>query len=141
MTTTTETTITAEQIDRARPACTWLQGARHATLARHLLRQPGWIFLSAEPTPGGSGVSTWGAQLPAFVLVQPPAGTYVFAPGSNIVRFMRDGFLVITGPDRDAVADQIALVRATDIAEREDAAYPGYQRDSRLRDIPSFLRD
>jgi hypothetical protein len=128
--------ISQEQIDRERPAMTWLAPQKHATIARYLLRRGyRWVRESTSaPLPTRSTPADLTLLTGAPMITDPAATTVRVWHGS--------GMIVVTGPQRNEIMDLIARLRVSREAEAEDNDHPGgYRNDTRLYDIPGYLRD
>jgi len=138
MTARVESKVTAEMIEAARPILTWIAPTKVGPLARWFLRR-GWIWGGDEWMPFSGGIRARKPDLILFALANPNGTT--LESGTTAIRVYFDGNLVITGPRKDEVMGDIARLRASKEAEAEDGEGRGHQYDTRLINIPGYLRD
>jgi hypothetical protein len=128
--------VSAEAIEAARPIQTWLSPTKMSAMLRFLWRR-GWRITFDESALGhGDGFDAHRADL----LIYRPGEEQVNRPTASAIRLWRDGRLVLTRPMRQEAADTIPAIRASGIAEDEDATNGGIARDPRLTGAPNWLR-
>jgi hypothetical protein len=128
---------TPEQIDAAKPLISWISPAKASTILRYLVRR-GWTIIADEPALAyNDGFPARGAQ----VMIVNTATGLPHDPKTDAVRVWGYGLVVVTGTNKAATMDLIAMLRASHTGEQEDATNGGPDRDSRLSNAPGWLRN
>lgn len=128
MTTTKASEVTAEAIEAARPAISWIRPGLLASFGRYLLRR-GWRPAFTDPVADAQTTRSAG---PLLILFLSPPNETALHPATTFARFWASGMLVVEGPEKDAKMAAIAALRVSGDAAREDD-HGGYRTQRILR--------